>query len=235
MPGTRTSAACSILSIRCRRCRNRRSFWQNCATSSATGTGGRRYNAVRAGFRSGSPAPGRCRRRRAATFSPSRAPPSRLGQGAERAAGRRSDTDVELPRIDGAAEAGTQSSSPNSRIASRSVPPKCGAFNSPPASSRDKALAMYARAIKRLSAVIGDQDPSLLSSLMRSRGTRAFYQGCGSAADTRPAADDLATASQGGGACFVLKNRGVPGDQTPRRIVRRRMNVDPSLARCRTL
>ncbi len=37
--------------------------------------------------------------------------------------------------------------------------------------SRDKALAMYARAMKRLSAVIGDQDPSLLSSVMRSRGT----------------------------------------------------------------
>src|SRR6266403_1190938 len=34
---------------------------------------------------------------------------------------------------------------------------------------RDKALAMYARAMKRLSAVIGDQDPSLLSSVMRSR------------------------------------------------------------------
>src|SRR5882757_6303453 len=30
--------------------------------------------------------------------------------------------------------------------------------------NRDKALAMYARAIKRLSTVIGDQDPSLLSS-----------------------------------------------------------------------
>src|SRR6266853_1714486 len=41
--------------------------------------------------------------------------------------------------------------------------------------SRDKALAMYARAIKRLSAVIGDQDPSLLSSRLRSRGTRMFY------------------------------------------------------------
>src|SRR3979409_1814533 len=41
---------------------------------------------------------------------------------------------------------------------------------------RNKALAMYARAMKRLSAVIGDQDPSLLSSMMRSRGTRAVYQ-----------------------------------------------------------
>jgi hypothetical protein len=77
--------------------------------------------------------------------------------------------------------------------------------------SRDKALAMYARAIKRLSAVIGDQDPSLLSSVMRSRGTRAFYQ-VRIGADTRPAADDLCNRiRKAGGACFVLKNRGVPG------------------------
>ncbi|MBW8853945.1 MAG: SPOR domain-containing protein, partial [Bradyrhizobium sp.] len=73
--------------------------------------------------------------------------------------------------------------------------------------SRDKALAMYARAMKRLSAVIGDQDPSLLSSMMRSRGTRAFYQ-VRIGADTRPAADDLCNRiRKAGGACFVLKNR----------------------------
>src|SRR5436305_4978010 len=41
---------------------------------------------------------------------------------------------------------------------------------------RNKALAMYARAMKRLRPVIGDQDPSLLSSLMRARGTHVFYQ-----------------------------------------------------------
>jgi hypothetical protein len=77
--------------------------------------------------------------------------------------------------------------------------------------SRDKALAMYSRAMKRLSAVIGDQDPSLLSSVMRSRGTRAFYQ-VRIGADTRPAADDLCNRiRKAGGACFVLKNRGVPG------------------------
>ena len=77
--------------------------------------------------------------------------------------------------------------------------------------SRDKALAMYARAIKRLSAVIGDQDPSLLSSVMRSRGTRAFYQ-VRIGADTRPAADDLCNRiRKAGGACFVLRNKGVPG------------------------
>ncbi|CAN7577735.1 transglycosylase SLT domain-containing protein [Bradyrhizobium sp. LjRoot220] len=77
--------------------------------------------------------------------------------------------------------------------------------------NRDKALAMYARAMKRLSAVIGDQDPSLLSSVMRSRGTRAFYQ-VRIGADTRPAADDLCNRiRRAGGACFVLRNKGVPG------------------------
>jgi hypothetical protein len=72
--------------------------------------------------------------------------------------------------------------------------------------SRDKALAMYSRAIKRLSAVIGDQDPSLLSSVMRNRGSRTFYQ-VRIGADTRPAADDLCNRiRRAGGACFVLRN-----------------------------
>jgi hypothetical protein len=76
---------------------------------------------------------------------------------------------------------------------------------------RNKALAMYARAMKRLSAVIGDQDPSLLSSVMRSRGSRAFYQ-VRIGADTRPAADDLCNRiRRAGGACFVLKNMFVRG------------------------
>jgi soluble lytic murein transglycosylase-like protein len=72
--------------------------------------------------------------------------------------------------------------------------------------NRDMALAMYARAMKRLSGVIGDQDPSLLGSVFRSRGTRAFYQ-VRIGADTRPAADDLcAKIRRAGGACFVLRN-----------------------------
>src|SRR4030081_97557 len=76
---------------------------------------------------------------------------------------------------------------------------------------RNKALAMYARAMKRLNAVIGDQDPSLLSSMMRSRGTRAFYQ-VRIGADTRPAADDLCNRiPRAGGACFVLRNMNVRG------------------------
>jgi hypothetical protein len=72
--------------------------------------------------------------------------------------------------------------------------------------NRDKALAMYSRAMKRLSAVIGDQDPSLLSSRLRTRGTNLFYQ-VRIGADTRPAADDLCNRiRRAGGACFVLRN-----------------------------
>jgi hypothetical protein len=71
---------------------------------------------------------------------------------------------------------------------------------------RNQALAMYARAMSRLSAVIGDQDPSLLSSVLRTRGSRTFYQ-VRIGADTRPAADDLCNRiRRAGGACFVLKN-----------------------------
>jgi hypothetical protein len=72
--------------------------------------------------------------------------------------------------------------------------------------NRDKALAMYSRAVKNLSSVIGDQDPSLLSSVMRNRGTRTFYQ-VRIGEDTRPAADDLCNRiRRAGGACFVLRN-----------------------------
>jgi len=77
--------------------------------------------------------------------------------------------------------------------------------------SRDKALAMYSRAMKRLSAVIGDQDPSLLSSRLRSRGPQMFYQ-VRIGADTRPAADDLCSRiRRAGGACFVLRNMKLSG------------------------
>jgi hypothetical protein len=73
---------------------------------------------------------------------------------------------------------------------------------------RNRALAMYSRAMKRLSAVIGDQDPSLLGTTLRSRGIRTFYQ-VRIGADTRVAADDLCNRiRRAGGACFVLRNRG---------------------------
>jgi Transglycosylase SLT domain/SPOR domain len=73
--------------------------------------------------------------------------------------------------------------------------------------SRDKALAMYGRAVSRLSSVIGDRDPSILTSRMRSRGAALFYQ-VRFSADTRPEADDLCNRiRKAGGACFVLRNR----------------------------
>jgi hypothetical protein len=76
---------------------------------------------------------------------------------------------------------------------------------------RDKALAMYSRAMTRLRGVIGDQDPSLLGSLFRSRGTRTFYQ-VRIGTDTRPAADDLCNRiRRAGGACLVLRNMNVRG------------------------
>jgi Transglycosylase SLT domain/SPOR domain len=76
---------------------------------------------------------------------------------------------------------------------------------------RNKALAMYARAVKNLSAVIGDRDPSILTSVQRTRGSHAFYQ-VRFGADTRPEADDLCNRiRKAGGACFVLKNIFVRG------------------------
>ncbi|MEH2514244.1 soluble lytic murein transglycosylase-like protein [Nitrobacteraceae bacterium AZCC 1564] len=72
--------------------------------------------------------------------------------------------------------------------------------------SRDKALAMYARSMKQLSSIIGDRDPSIISSIFRSRGTRPFYQ-VRIGADTRAAANDLCNQiRRAGQACIVLKN-----------------------------
>ena len=76
---------------------------------------------------------------------------------------------------------------------------------------REHALAMYARAMKRLSGVIGDRDPSLLSAVLRNRGNHMFYQ-VRIGTDTRPEADALCGRIQhAGGACFVLKNMFVRG------------------------
>jgi hypothetical protein len=76
---------------------------------------------------------------------------------------------------------------------------------------RDRALQSYARAMSRLGSVIGDRDPSLLSSLFRSRGTRTFYQ-VRIGTDTRAAANDLCgRIRHAGGACLVLRNMAVKG------------------------
>jgi hypothetical protein len=77
--------------------------------------------------------------------------------------------------------------------------------------NRDRALMIYARAMKRLSLVIGDRDPNLLSSVLRSRGTRTFYQ-VRIGADTRADADDLCgRIHRAGQACLVLRNPLVKG------------------------
>ncbi len=77
--------------------------------------------------------------------------------------------------------------------------------------SRDRALAMYARSMKRLSGVIGNRDPNLLSSLLRSRGTRTFYQ-VRIGTDTREAANGLCgQIRKAGEACLVLRNRNARG------------------------
>ena len=77
-------------------------------------------------------------------------------------------------------------------------------------SPRQGARDVFARD-EDLSAVIGDQDPSLLSSRLRTRGAATFYQ-VRIGADTRGDADNLCNRiRKAGGACFVLRNRGVPG------------------------
>ncbi|MGB3446362.1 MAG: lytic transglycosylase domain-containing protein [Xanthobacteraceae bacterium] len=72
--------------------------------------------------------------------------------------------------------------------------------------SRNRALASYARAMKRLTPIIGDRDPSLLGSVWRSRGTRTFYQ-VRIGADTRGEADALCQKiRRAGQGCLVLRN-----------------------------
>src|SRR5829696_5107934 len=41
--------------------------------------------------------------------------------------------------------------------------------------SRDAALATYSRTMRQFKAILGDRDPSIVSSVLRNRGTRAFY------------------------------------------------------------
>ena len=71
--------------------------------------------------------------------------------------------------------------------------------------NRDYALAMYARAMKGLSAPISDQNDPLLFS---SRGTSSFYQ-VRIGTDTRREADNLCgRIRRAGGACLVKRNMG---------------------------
>jgi hypothetical protein len=93
--------------------------------------------------------------------------------------------------------------------------------------NRDQALAMYARAMRGLSTVFGNQDdPSLLPLLFRSRGTSAFYQ-VRIGTDTRREAGDLCSRiRRAGGACLVKRNMDMRGlSKGPSRSARHRLKV----------
>ena len=75
--------------------------------------------------------------------------------------------------------------------------------------NRDNALAMYARAMKGLSDVIGKRDANFLVHTQPRH--HSFYQ-VQIGTDTRREADDLCSRMRrAGGACFVLKNMIVRG------------------------
>jgi hypothetical protein len=72
--------------------------------------------------------------------------------------------------------------------------------------SRARVLSVYARLMNRFSGILGEHDPSILTTLLRSRGTRIFYQ-VRLGAKTRSAANDLCSQiRRAGGACMVLRN-----------------------------
>jgi hypothetical protein len=71
---------------------------------------------------------------------------------------------------------------------------------------RERALAAYSSVARRFGQVLGGQEPILLSSMLRSRGTRPFYQ-VRVGVETRAAANSLCNdIRRAGGACMVLKN-----------------------------
>jgi hypothetical protein len=74
--------------------------------------------------------------------------------------------------------------------------------------SRDRALSSYAAMARQYAGILAGRDPSILSGILRSRGTRPFYQ-VRVGAETRAEADKLCSdILRAGGACLVLRNRG---------------------------
>jgi len=73
--------------------------------------------------------------------------------------------------------------------------------------SRDRALATYSGMAQRYAQVLSGQEPILLSTTLRSRGSSTFYQ-VRIGAETRAAANALCdSVRRAGGACLVLRNR----------------------------
>ena len=74
--------------------------------------------------------------------------------------------------------------------------------------SRERILAAYSALFKRLGEILSGHDPSILTSILRNRGTRPFYQ-VRIGAETRESANGLcAKIMRAGGACLVLRNTG---------------------------
>jgi Transglycosylase SLT domain len=72
--------------------------------------------------------------------------------------------------------------------------------------SRERVLGQYARAMQRLAAVVGQQDP-IVTRATGTRGMAPFYQ-ARIGADTRGGANTLcARIRRAGGACLVLRTR----------------------------
>jgi hypothetical protein len=72
--------------------------------------------------------------------------------------------------------------------------------------SRERALASYAAAAARYAGILEGHDPSILSTILRSRGARPLYQ-VRAGADTRAEAEHLCgQIRKVNGACLVLRN-----------------------------
>jgi hypothetical protein len=73
--------------------------------------------------------------------------------------------------------------------------------------SRERVLATYAGLVQRYGGILSGHDPTIMAGVLRSRGTRAFYQ-VRVGAQTREIANGLcAKIKRAGGACSVLRNR----------------------------
>jgi hypothetical protein len=72
--------------------------------------------------------------------------------------------------------------------------------------SRERVLVAYAVIATRYATLLADKDTTIVSSVLRSRGTEAFYQ-VRVGTDTFESANDLcAEIRRAGGACMVLRN-----------------------------
>ena len=82
--------------------------------------------------------------------------------------------------------------------------------------SRAGALAAYGRAERRFSGILAGRDPMILRTVLRSRGTRGFYQ-VRAGTNSRGEAEALCnTLRQAGGACLVLASYRKPAGRAKR-------------------